>query len=196
MFDVKVILGATSVVACLAQYIPYIRNVIKGRTRPHIFSWFIWGLPAGIVFAAQLLNGGGAGSWVTGLTAFLCTVVFLLSLFYGDRDIALLDWISFALALAAIGLWIITDSPLWSVILVTVSDVLGFVPTVRKSIVKPYEETLSSYLIGGLKWVLSMFALGAFSWTVWLYPLAMIAANWAGAVVIFVRRRQLLAQPS
>ncbi len=110
MFDYKFLLGIAGALAACLQYGLYIRDVLHGKTRPHAFSWFVWGLPCGVVFAAQFLGGGGAGSWTTAVTAILCTVIFLLSLFYGERNITKLDWASLAVALFAILLWVIRDS--------------------------------------------------------------------------------------
>ncbi len=82
MIDFKLILGGMAAVAGVVQYAVYIKDVLGGRTRPHAFSWFVWGLPCGVIFAAQFLSGGGAGTWAIAMTAVLCTVIFILSLFY------------------------------------------------------------------------------------------------------------------
>ncbi len=194
MIDYKIILGTTAAVAGFIQYVPYIRDILARRTKPHAFSWFVWGLPCGIVFAAQWVQGGGAGSWATGVTALLCTGIFVLSLFYGEKEITPVDWIGFISALIALALWAATKDPLGSVILITLADVLGFVPTIRKSVKKPRQETLSTYFIGGLKWLIALPALGAFSWTVWLYPVAMIGANWLFIPFVLARRAALAAE--
>ncbi len=191
MVDYKSVLGVSATLMAFVQYGPYIKDILKGKTRPHAFSWFVWGLPCGIVFAAQFLGGGGAGSWATGMTAAISTLIFVLSLFYGEKEITLLDWISFAVALLAIVWWIATKDPLLSVVLITVIDIVGFVPTMRKSIKKPREETLSTYVISGLKWILSILAFDGFSFTVLLYPVAMVVANWLFVVLLLLRRRKI-----
>ena len=40
-------------------------------------------------------------------------------------------------------------------------DFLGFLPTIRKSYAKPYEETLITYMLSGLKFLLAIIALPA-----------------------------------
>jgi len=189
----QLILGVMATLIGIIQYSIYIIDILKGKTHPHAFSWFTWGLPCGIVYAAQYLSGGGAGAWTTAMTAFACTFIFILSLFYGERNITKLDWTSLFIALFSILLWIIVKDPLGSVILITIIDVAGFVPTIRKSILKPYEETLGTYIIGGLKWILSLLAMSTISLTVWLYPIAMVVANWM-FVVLLLRRRSFLSK--
>lgn len=188
--DSKLGFGILSAIVSVLQYPAYIRNVIKGKTKPHAFSWFVWGLPCGIVFAAQITKGGGAGTWATGLTTIFCTAIFLLALRYGEKEITLLDKTCLVMALLAIVLWVATKDPLGSVILITIADLIGFIPTLRKSMTKPHEETASSYLIGSLKWLLSVFALGSFTLTTALYPATMTVANTALVGMLIYRRRQ------
>lgn len=177
MIEYKILLGVTAATVGVAQYLPYIRDIVKSRTKPHAFSWFVWGLPAGIVYLAQSLKGGGAGSWATGITAALCTIIFVLSLFKGERDIKLSDWICLLISLAAIALWVAIKDPLWSVILVTIADFVAIGPTIRKSIIKPHEETMITYVFGALKWILSLGALQTYGATNVIYPAAMVLNN-------------------
>lgn len=187
--DYKLVCGTLSVLVGCLQYGVYIRDILAHKTKPHAFSWFVWGFPCGIVFIAQLVKGGGMGSWATGISTLLCSSIFILSLFRGEKTVTLLDWLALVMAMMAILLWVITKDPLASVVLVTVADVLGFIPTLRKSIAKPGEETVSMYLIGNVKWLLSMAALGAFSATTLLYPASMLAANGLMALFLLYRRK-------
>ena len=189
--DYKTALGALSVIFALLQYGPYIRDVLRNKTKPHAFSWFVWSLPSGIVFAAQLVKGGEAGAWASGVSTFLCTIIFILCFWRGEKNITRLDVVALLLGLVAIALWIITDDPFDAVVLTTVADLIGFVPTVRKSVAKPYEETASTYLVSVIKWTLSILALGSMSATNVIYPLAMIISNAAMVFFLFYRRKQI-----
>ena len=196
MPDVGVVLGSIALILGLFQYFPYIWDVLKNKTKPHAFSWFAWSLPTVVVFFAQIADNGGPGVWATGLTAFLCTVIFVLSLFKGEKDIRLLDWFSFIFSILGIALWFVTKNPLWAVGLTTAVDVVGFVPTVRKSILKPEEETRSTYFLGGLKWVFSVAALSNLSLVTLVYPIAMIFANWGFVALLAWRRMRYTKQNS
>lgn len=191
MIDYKVALSGAAMALSLVQYLPYVVNTLRGRTKPHAFSWFAWGLPTIIVFFAQYSESAGVGIWVTGFTGFVCTGIFILALFYGEKDIKPLDWFSFVASAAGIALWFFTHNPLGAVILMTSVDIIGFVPTVRKSLTKPREETLLTYATGGLKWVFSVAALIVFNPTTLIYPVAMIVANWAFVILLAIRRMQL-----
>ena len=62
------ILSAVAIGLTLISFLPYIRSVKRGTTRPHIFSWIIWGSTTLVVFAAQLADGGGVGAWPIGVS--------------------------------------------------------------------------------------------------------------------------------
>jgi hypothetical protein len=148
MHDVKSLIGLLATIIGLIGYIPYFRDIFRGQTKPHVFSWFIWGLLTTIAFIAQFIEDAGPGSWVTGSTAVICLVIAGIALSKGERGITKFDWFCFITALAGIVLWVITDNPLTAVIIVTLVDALAYVPTFRKTYHKPYEETLIEYALG------------------------------------------------
>ncbi|MEN9560865.1 MAG: hypothetical protein RIQ56_138 [Candidatus Parcubacteria bacterium] len=189
--DIRVVLSGVAVALSLVQYLPYVVATLRGTTKPHAFSWFAWGLPTIIVFFAQWSESAGAGIWVTGFTGAVCTAIFVLALFYGEKDIRPLDWLCFVASVIGIALWFVTKNPLSAVILMTSVDLLGFVPTVRKSLTKPYEETMFTYAASVFKWVCSVAALTVFNATTLIYPLAMIVGNGTFVILLAIRRRQL-----
>ncbi len=191
MQDYKILLGYVGTGVALVSYTPYVWNTIRGTTKPHAFSWFVWGVLTGIAFLAQLTSDAGSGSWVTGLTAAICFVVVALALAKGDRHFTAIDWISFITALVAIILWKLTDNPVLAVVLVTLGDALGFVPTYRKGYNKPHEETAIQFALASVKWMLGIAALASFSVTTVLYPAALIFLNGGCAILLFLRRKQL-----
>ena len=36
------VFSAIAMVLTFVAFYPYIRAILKGKTRPHVFSWFIW----------------------------------------------------------------------------------------------------------------------------------------------------------
>ncbi len=185
------VLGIAATVIALVSYLPYFRDIIAGRTRPHAFTWLIWGVLTIIAFVGQLYGHAGPGAWVTAFTALVCIVIAAIAAFGGNREIVTLDWIALAGAAVALLFWFLTRGPLLSVILITIIDNLGFVPTLRKSYSRPNEETLSTYLLSGVKWMLGIAALERFTVTTALFPLAIVVASWSFVVMLLVRRRQL-----
>ena len=121
------ILGISAVAVGLVSYVPYLWGMYQGKVRPHAFTWFLWGLLTAVAFAAQLSDGAGPGSWITGVTAVVSLGVAAAALHQSRfSNVAHVDWYFFIAALLSIPLWLITDTPLYSVLLVTLIDVWLF----------------------------------------------------------------------
>ena len=193
MLTYKVTLGAIATILGLIGYVPYFRDIYLRKTKPHAFSWLIWGILTASGFAGQVADKGGPGSWITGVTAAVCLLIFALALQRGERDITRSDWACLLIALGAIPLWIFTATPLWSVILITLIDVVAFLPTIRKSYLKPEEETASTYLMSSLKFSLSIAALEHYSLITVLYPASLVVVNFPFVLMLYLRRRSLRA---
>ncbi len=191
MIEYKTILGIAAVLIGLVSYIPYYRDIMRGATKPHPFSWFAFALILGITFFAQLVTGGGAGAWVNGVSAVAVFGIAVLSLSKGDRDITTFDWFCFGGAILGIVLWRITDDPFTAVIIVTSTDTLAFAPTFRKAYLRPHEETMSLFVFSAAKYTVSLFALTLFTPTTALFPVFLVASNLALVFLLVLRRRSL-----
>lgn len=190
--DIKIFFGIMAVVIAIFGYTAYFRNIFNGNTKPHVFSWFIWGIITGMEFFGQIKGQAGAGAWVTGLTSIACLSISVISLKRGKLDITRLDWFSFAGAIVAILLWIITKDPILSILLGIVIDALGYVPTFRKSIYHPYQETVITWFLNGLKFLFALFALEKLNFLSAVYPVYLVVSNWLLVALILVRRKQQL----
>jgi len=192
--DYKVVLGLAAIAAGIAGYIPYFWTIFKGQTKPHMFSWLVWFLLEAIAFFALLSAGAGPGAWVLGVTAVLCFCVFILSIKRGEKNITTVDRLSFVGALLGVALWILTKNPLSAVILITITDFLGFVPTFRKSYNKPYDENIALYGLSFLKQIFSVMALASYKFTVILYPASLVLTNAVFAIMVLIRRKSIIKQ--
>lgn len=196
MFEIKDIIGAITVILGVVGYLPYFRDILRGKTKPHVYTWFVWGVITFIVFALQVSGEAGAGSWVTLVAAFLSLSVFVLGLRNGDKDITKSDTLFFIVALVALVLWLFAKQPVVSIILLVTVGMLGFIPTIRKSWNKPHTETISTYVINSFRHSLSFFALTQYSIVTWLFPVAWGIANALFVIILLVRRSAVLKNNS
>lgn len=187
----KELLGFTAVVIALVSYIPYFKDIFEGRTKPHAFSWFIWGLLTGIAFVGQISDKAGPGAWVTGFTALACFSISFFGITKGRKNIVFIDWLSLLGTGIALFFWFITKGPLVSIMLITLIDAIGFFPTFRKSFMKPQEETLITYTLSGLKFLIALFALEKISLVTALYPASLVLMNWVFVGMLIIRRKHL-----
>ncbi len=187
----KDFLGVMAVVIGLIGYVPYFRTLFSGKTKPHAFTWLVWGTLTGIAFVGQLVGEGGAGAWVTGFTAAISFAIFVLALVKGKKDFPLADWACLGGCVMALVLWAFTDDPLYAIILITLIDALAFAPTFRKSYTKPHSEPAFTYALSGLKFLVAMFALKEVSLVTALYPASLVLANGLFVVMLLVQRNRL-----
>lgn len=192
MQDGKTIISLVAVFLTVVGYIPYLRDTVKGKTTPHVYTWFIWGTVTTIAYALQVSGGAGVGSWVTLTVAIIAYIIFALGLRNGNTDITRSDTVFFVLSLAAIFLWLVAKQPVLSVILVSTIDMLGFIPTIRKSWNKPYSETLFMYELSAFRHGLSIFALQQYSIVTWLYPVSWAFVNALFSLMLIFRRKAIL----
>ena len=185
------ILGILSVVFAALSYPPYLISMLKGKIKPHVFSWALWSLLTFIAFAIQLASGAGPGAWTTGFSAVCTTIIAVVAIRYGERNITRSDWLAFAGGLLAIPLWLGMKNPTAAAILVTAIDAAGFYPTFRKSWHKPREELLYMNLITMMKHFLSLAALTVFSIPTALFPATLMTLNILLAAMITGRRLAL-----
>ncbi len=190
MLDIKQLLGLIAVAISIFSLFPYITDILKKKTKPHLYTWVIWTPLTFMAFFSQIADNAGAGAWTTGVTAMLCLIILALSVKYGTKDVTKSDRVMLASVIVATAFFLIVKNALLSIILVTFIDVAAFYPTIRKSIKKPYEETLSTHNLAALKHFISLFALDKVSVITALYPSAVFIANLVLVAVMIKGRRK------
>jgi hypothetical protein len=188
---IKIIFSIIAAIITFISYAPYILDVRKGKTKPHVFSWFIWALIAYIAGFAQLKGGGGLGAYVALVSASTCLYIAYLA--YKDSSITITrsDWFSLIASLLAIPLWVLTKNPLSAVILVSSIDTIGFWPSLRKAYNAPHEETLSNYWLAVIKNLLAIGALTRYNAITLIYPISLIITDAVFFLILFTRLRIL-----
>ncbi|MFO0970972.1 MAG: hypothetical protein U0520_01325 [Candidatus Saccharimonadales bacterium] len=184
----KNLVGIIAVALTFIGYIPYIRDTIKGKTKPHIFTWFIWGFVTAVAFGLQLSDKAGPGAFVTLAAAIVCLAIALIGLRKGSKEITKSDTMFLVLSMVALVLWLFAEQAVLSVILLSLIDILGFIPTIRKSWHKPGEETLISYVVNTVRFCLALYALERYTIVTILYPLTWVLANGLFSVYLIIRR--------
>lgn len=188
----KEILSATAIVLTFVAFIPYIRAIINGGTKPHVFSWMIWGSTTFVVFLAQLEGKGGVGAWPIGVSGSI--TIFIAILAYckrADITITKIDWIFLCAAMSALPLWFATSDPMWAVVILTTVDIFGFAPTVRKVYYHPHSESMLHFALFGTRNLTVILAIENYSVTTVLFP-AVIAAACMFLITMMTYRRRIL----
>ncbi len=188
----KELLSAIAIVLTIIAFIPYIRSILHGKTKPHVFSWVIWSSTTLIVFLAQLADDGGAGAWPIGISGIITIYVALLAYVKkSDRRTTRTDWLFFILAMTSLPLWYLTSGPLWAVVILTMVDVLGFGPTFRNAYFRPFDEQLTFFIFMTARNIIAVMALEHYSLTTVLFPAVMAGASLMFILMVTYRRSML-----
>jgi len=192
--SLKLFFSGVAIALTFIAFVPYIRSILAGITKPHVFSWVIWGTTTVIVFFAQLEAKGGIGAWPIGISGAITTFIAALAfLKRSDISITRTDWLFFSSALASLPFWYFTSDPVWAVIVLTVVDLLGFGPTIRKAYDFPHDENMPFFLLFMARNTFSLLALEHYSVATALFPLSVSSVCLFLLVMVGYRRKVVCA---
>lgn len=189
--DSYMVFAGIAVAVSLIRYSTYIWSIYKGETRPHVFSWFNFGVITLIGAYAQFSLHAEISSFVLFLVAGTCFFISFIAIFVGEKNITKSDWFAFIGALMAIPIWQLTNDPFLAIISIVIIDSLSFYPTVRKSWSDPWGEPIVSALWAGSRYFFVLFTIPNPTIETLLYPLFLMATDWGFAVYIWARRYHL-----
>jgi hypothetical protein len=89
------IFGALAVIVSAIRYATYLHAMYRGTAKPHVFSWFNWGLLVAIGAVAQIHTGGGPSVWALVTVSAMCFFIAILALWIGEKNITRSDWFAF-----------------------------------------------------------------------------------------------------
>ena len=189
--EYKIVVSFIAVALSFIGYGIYVRDILNGKIKPHTFTFLIWAIASSITWGLQVYGGAGVGAWITFAVSAICILIFFLCLKYGEKNITIWDIVFLLLAFVSLFLWLVIKQPVWSVILLVATDLLGFAPTVRRSWNKPYEEGLVTWELTAFRHALSIIALEKFNILTLLYPVTWVIGNTLFSLFIIIRRKQL-----
>ena len=183
------VLGVLAGVVGIADTIPYVRDTIRGSTRPHRGTWLIWSVLAIVVFLSQRADGATWSLIMAAAQAVLTGAIFLLSIRRGEGGLSPADVLMLTLASGGVIGWIVADEPVIATACVVAADLIGAAMMVPKTYRDPGSETLATFALASLSGALATGAVGTLDPSPPLYPVYYCLANGALAVLIHHRRR-------
>ena len=146
----------SALISCAGGYV-YVRDTLKGTTRPNRVSWGMWAFAPLIGTGAAL--AAGADVWVTTrtfLAGFIPLLVFIAS-FWNHQTYwktTRFDIACGALSLVAVVAWVVVGAPTYAILIAAMGDLFAAIPTIRKAWEHPETETPLAYLASFLSVVL------------------------------------------
>ena len=186
--ELVVILGLAAGLIGVLDTIPYVRDTLRGSTRPHRGTWLIWGVLAVVVSLSQYADGASWSLVMAGVQAVLTSLVFVLSVRRGEGGVSRADITMIAIAGAGVTGWIVADEPIVATACVVAADLIGAGLMVPKTYRDPHSETLITFAFASLGGALAAGAVGAIDVSLLLYPVYYCVINGAIALLIWERR--------
>lgn len=191
MIDAKILFAIIASILAAIGNISYIREIIKGKVEPHPYTWFVWSIVSMTTFFGGLAKGAGIGALPTGIAEGFTIVIFILSLkgLRHIRAVHIRAIDNYFLAAALLGLipWALTKDPTVSVIIVVAIDVIAFMPTLRKTWMRPEGERPLLYGMNVARHALTLFSLRTYNVATTLHSIAMICMNFL--MVVFMSKK-------
>lgn len=140
-----------SVCISLSGAFAYIRDMIRGKSKPNLVTWGLWTFAPLIATGAAISSGADLWStvriFISGFGPLLIFVTAFL-IRQGYWKLGRFDYLCGALSLVALGVWLIADSPVVAILVAAVADLLATLPTLKKAWKYPETETLYTYFVG------------------------------------------------
>jgi len=187
MREALAIIGA---LVAMFSTVPYLIDIVRGKTKPNIVTWLTWTLLTGISGSAALA-GGEKKTALFLLGTTLCTAaVVVLGLKYGIAEFSRFDIVCQISALLGLVLWLVFNSPVIGIVVPLLIDLIGALPTVRHAWLKPGEETWQSFAIGIIAPALTIASLTRFNIISLAFPLYLLLSDLILSAIIIGRRKQ------
>lgn len=182
--------GYTGGILMMLSVLPYAKSILKGETKPHRITWFIWTVLILIAFFSQLAKGASWSLLLTAGDAIAIIITFALSVKFGVGGFRKMDILSLAGAGVGLLLWYLTNEPAFALFLIILIDIIGLNLTVTKTWKNPETENWVAWAVCGVGGFFGILAVGSFNFILLSYPLYICIANSFVALII-VRRKSL-----
>ena len=154
-------IGYLSGIITLVSFVPYIKSIFDGKTKPERASWIIWATLSLVAFFPQLYKGASYSLFMTGAAAVGDFFIFILSIKYGIGGLLKRDIIAVIGLILGLYLWHITKEAAFALYIVILVDSIGAVLTIIKTYQYPESENVSSWWLTLIGAVLACIAVGS-----------------------------------
>lgn len=174
----------------LLTHLAYIRDTLRGKTKPNKISWLMWTLAPLIGVGAALTDGARWAVLPTLGEGFVSLAVFVAAFVNPNAYWKLnrFDYLCGLLSLIALVMWLGVQEPTIAILFAIASDAFSTAPTIIKAWKNPESETGVVY-IGALVAALTSFA-GMQAWRIaeYAFPTFLLIGNSLLIFAVYRRR--------
>ncbi|HEY1274411.1 MAG TPA: hypothetical protein VGF25_05855 [Thermoleophilaceae bacterium] len=195
MIEIVPILGVLAGAIGVADTLPYVRDILRGSTRPHRGTWLIWSALTIVVCLSQRADGASWSLVMAATQAVLTTLIWLLAIRRGEGGMSPAEVVLMAIGAGGVIGWVLADEPVVATGFIVAADFIAAVMMLPKTYRDPDSETLSTFVLASISGGLAAGAVGALDASLLLYPVYYCVMNGVIALVIAVRRGALRMAP-
>lgn len=155
------VVGGVATVLALAQVIPYLVSILRGRTRPSLTSYLIWAAIECLGAAAAVATLGLApASWPRVAFAITGLLVLALTIRHGHHTpVTRFELASLAAAAVGAACWMLLGTPVVSLLAATGVSGIAYATTIRKQFTHPGTENRAAWVMTSIAAALNLIIL-------------------------------------
>lgn len=187
MIQYLVIIGA---IVSLYGIASYIKETIKGNTKPNRITWLMWSIAPLIAAVAAFSDGVRWATLPVFIAGFGPLLVFLAS-FINKKSywkLEKFDYLCGLCSFLALALWWITKEPIIAIVFAIASDAFAAIPTLIKSWKYPETETIDAYIAGLFSALTSFAAIKMWNFAEVAFPVYLVIVS--SLLVLSVSRKR------
>ncbi len=157
----------------------YIRDTIRGETKPNRVTWFLWAIAPIIGTIAAVSKGVTWAALPVFMAGFIPLLIFLSSFINPKAywKLSFFDYLCGIFSLLALILWLVTKDANLAILFAVISDGLASIPTAIKAWKYPETETGFGFFMGVLNVLTSFVAMKIFNFTELAFPVYILVAD-------------------
>jgi len=154
----------------------YIRDTLRGTTKPNRVTWLMWFIISTIATAAALKQGVGWAVVPVFISGFIPLLIFLASFINKNAywRLGVFDYACGLLSALALILWAMTKEPNLAIIFAITGDIMASTPTLVKSWRSPETESGLTYAAGIFNALTSFAAMKMWVFSEMAFPIYLI----------------------
>jgi len=160
-------------------YFFYLKDILWGKTRPNLVSWFLWALAPFLGVFFQIRAGAGLSVIPVFMAGFGPVLVIIVALFKknGYWEISVLDIICGVFSFLALVFYAFTHNLGISILFAILSDGLAAIPTIIKSWKFPETETSAVYMPSIINNILALLIIQKWFFSIYAFNIYLILVN-------------------
>lgn len=188
MSNIPVFLGRTAGVISFAAFIPYVIAILRRETKPNRATWWIWTIVGFMLGASYYFSGANQTIWVPVSYIIGPFFIAILSIKYGEGGWTRFDRNCLLGTGVSLILWWVFNSSLIALLINIFIDLIGALPTIKKSYREPEKEDETAWILFFLGNIINLFAIETWKFAIIIYPIYMLLCCGTITVLVIFRK--------